>query len=469
MLSPTNPLPLTIRLGNVAGDNAVLCENLLRYLPGKRLVCRGSWQERHVVIKLFLDSRSARRHWSRELEGAKALKDAQLATPEILFAGFLDDKTPILMFDWLPKSQTALEVLQDWEHAEQNTELLGKLAKVIAGLHDAGLVQEDLHLDNFLVSDRKVYAIDGQAISTRKIGRALNLTASSRNLAVFFSQFPPKLDCLTETLVEYYADQRKISAALILARLKADLQKARRKRRYKYIRKSYRSCSEFVRSQQLGQFMVFRRDAHGDPLEHFLADPDCFMSQGTCLKAGKSATVMRVQGPDYDWVIKRYNIKTYWHAISRLFRPTRAWTSWGNAHRLKISGIATPRAVAMIEKRFGPLRSTGYYVCDYIAGPHAGTFFQDETVPFSAKQQVAAEFVFLFDLFRKLGIHHGDCKATNFLLRDNIPWVLDLDVMRECLSHARFKSLYKVDRQRFLNNWKSLPEWLRWFDEHLAK
>ena len=83
------------------------------------------------------------------------------------------------------------------------------------------------------------------------------------------------------------------------------------------------------------------------------------------------------------------------------------------------------------------------------------------------KEHAAENLVRLFSLFHKLIICHGDCKATNFLLKDNEPLVLDLDAMHECSSPARFKKLFQLDRQRFLRNWQLQPELQRWFDDHL--
>ncbi len=235
------------------------------------------------------------------------------------------------------------------------------------------------------------------------------------------------------------------------------------------MQKSYRTCSEFVRSNKAGQIVLSRRDVQGEVLDRLLDDPDAFMRNGEMLKDGNTTTIVRVQSGDFDWVIKRYNIKSPWHFLTRCFRSSRAWKSWGNAHRLKISGIATPKAVAMVEKRIGPLRSKGYYVCEFVAGLPAEAFFQADTVPTSVEKQVAERFVLLFTLFRKLNIYHGDCKSTNFLLKDNNPWVLDLDAMHECLSQATFERHFQVDRQRFLLNWQSQPELRRWFDENLPK
>jgi tRNA A-37 threonylcarbamoyl transferase component Bud32 len=462
-------LPFAINLVDLTEDNSVECELLLRSLPGKRLVYKGTWQKRSVIIKLFVDPHSARRHWSREKVGAEALIAESVATPELLFSGALEDGTPVLLFDFLPDAQTSLEVWDTLATLESRVDFLCQLVEQVGVLHDAGLVQEDLHLENFLVSGQQLYAIDGDGVSVQEKGRPLDFNASSRNLALFFAQLSPKYDSLMETTSLHYAEHRNMSGSQLLEQLQLDLPKARRRRSQKYLKKCYRTCSEFIRSQNQKQLAISRRDMQGETLGRLLEDPDAFMRDGTTLKAGNTSTVVRVQADDCDWVIKRYNIKSPWHALSRCFRPTRAWISWGNGHLLKISGIATPRAIAVIEKRIGPFRSTGYYVCNFVTGLHAEDFFHDDTVDALVKKQAAENFVHLFELFHKLKISHGDSKATNFLIRDNEPWVLDLDAMQECCSSERFEKLFSVDRQRFLRNWQTQPELQRWFDDHLPR
>lgn len=461
--------PFSRKLKSLQEDDTLHCEKTLRILPGKRAVYRGTWRQRPVIIKIFLDHLSKERHYNREKSGVKALSEAGVATPELLFSGHLQDKAPVLMFDFLPQANTALELWQSLHRKDDQLPFLLQLVELIAKIHQGGLVQEDLHLENFLVSSGKVYAIDGDAISTQREGRPLAIGASSKNLALFFAQLSPEHDALMEFAVLHYAEQRKLSGEQLLSMLNSDLPKIRRWRRHKYVKKSYRTCSEFIRTKRVGQLAISRRDVQGEALYKLLDDPDAFMRNGEVLKDGNTTTIVRVQIDNCDWVIKRYNIKSIWHILSRCFRPTRAWLSWGNAHRLKISGISTPRAVAMIEKRFGPLRSTGYYVCDFVAGPRAEVFFQEGLASSLSKEQAARGFVLLFELLRKLSIHHGDCKAANFIPNGSAPWVLDLDAMSECRSYRRFKRLYSSDRQRFLLNWQSQPELLRWFEEHLPR
>lgn len=459
-------LPNNKILFSADGSEFYLDESL-RELPDKRLVCRGLWKQRRVIAKLFLDPRNASRHWAREKQGIDALQRAGVPTPELIYSGLAADGSPVLVSSYLPDADTALDIWARSSSLELKAALLRKLAEMVGRMHESGLVQEDQHLENFLAAENKIYAIDGDAIRIRNEGKPLGLKASSQNLALLFAQFPPNHEDLFEPAALNYAKLRNISYLPLLARLKRDLPDVRRKRRRKYIQKCTRTCSEFVRSQKAGRTAVFRRDAQGETLSRLLNDPQTFMQSGKCLKNGKTSTVVRVQDNGVDWVVKRYNIKGLRHAFLRYFRPTRAWTSWQNSHRLKISGIATPRAVAVLEKRFGPLRSTGYYVCDFVAGRHAMDVFQDDAVPDTVKALLAEKFVLLFGLFCKLKISHGDCKATNFIFKDNELWVLDLDSMRECSFSLPFKRLFLKDRQRFLFNWQGLPDLQRWFDEHL--
>jgi len=461
-------LPFSVKLKSPQ-DNSLHCEQMLRELPGKRLVCSGTWRQCPVVVKLFLDPKNALRHWTREKNGVVALANSRVRTPQMLFSGQLTDETFVLVFECLPQAQTALQLWNKLSSTNSRLSFMQQLVESIGELHDAGLMQEDLHLANFLVSDQKIYVIDGDAINSVSGGKPLDLTPSSKNLALFFAQILPVYDSLVTPTTLHYAKQRKLSGDLLLDRLTLDLPDARSRRRHKYVKKSYRTCDEFVRSKRSGMVAICRRQAQGEILTRLLDDPDAFMRDGELLKDGNTSTVVRIQTDGCDWVVKRYNIKNPWHALQRCFRSTRAWVSWGNAQRLTVSGVSTPRSIAVVEKRIGPLRSTGYYVCDFVDGANAEAFFQDDAVEAPVKEQVTENFAHLFALFYKLNICHGDCKATNFLLKDNEPWVLDLDAMQECSSPTRFKKLFQIDRQRFLRNWQGDPELQKWFDDHLPE
>lgn len=80
------------------------------------------------------------------------------------------------------------------------------------------------------------------------------------------------------------------------------------------------------------------------------------------LKDGGTCTVVRIDLEGLPVAVKRYNLKNTRHALSRAWRPSRAWQSWIEAQRLSYYGIPTPRPLAVVERRFGPLRGRAYLV-----------------------------------------------------------------------------------------------------------
>ncbi len=473
MLSTINSWPHNLQLSDTE-ETTVICEQPLRNLPGKRLVCRATWNNRAVLVKLFLHPKSSRRHWLREKNGTKLLADNNLSTPTMLFAGTLNDSTPILIFKFVPMAATALEQWQKCSDDKQRLTLLKALVTTIADQHYCGIWQQDIHLDNFLIRDEKIYTIDGDGVRTANGTGPLVWGKKQANLALFFAQLPPQYDHLLPAVLAHYLSQHNdhgedndTFANQQKMILQLQLPQARRCRRKSYIDKAYRSCSEFIRHNSFRRVCIYRRDINQTLLQAIESNPDLVLEQATILKDGNSATVGAINLDGHNLVIKRYNIKNFWHGLKRCWRPTRAWVSWGNAHRLLISNIDTPQAVAVIEKRWGPLRLGGYYICAAVDGPSADKYLLDPLANRDDKRIIKEKFLELFRILHQLKITHGDCKASNFLIHNNRLYVIDLDAMNECHWQPLFIRGFISDRARFLRNWDSDPELQHWFDKHL--
>ncbi|MBN2645364.1 MAG: hypothetical protein JXR59_07825 [Desulfuromonadaceae bacterium] len=407
------------------------------------------------MVKLFWGQK-ARRYWLREKQGAQWLAAAGVATPRLQLASPLENGLLALVFECLDPAESAARRWQRSAHEAEKKEVLSALFGLTGQCHQHGCFQSDLHLDNFLFSGDRLYAIDGDGM--RQPGasdKPLSPRNCVRNLALFIAQLPLRDEKLALSCLPDYLQKNPLPPDWLATVLAKAINRARRRRRHAYIQKSTRSCTEFVSDDSFLQHSVYRRDGDGPQLQAFLADPDGYMRQGTLLKDGNSATVVRVG----DWVIKRYNLKNLVHAISRGLRPTRAWISWRNAHRLKASAIDTPEAIAVVEKRFGLWRRTGYYVTRAAQGHSA-----ENLTEISPSAQCLAE---LFQLFYRLKIYHGDCKASNFLVTGNQVEVIDLDAMGECRYQWRYLHHYRKDRKRFLRNWPKDSELGSYFDQHL--
>ena len=463
-------VPMRLQVKCEGRHTELVCTRVLRVLPAKRLVCSGEWHGQQVVVKFFLDSRRAKRHCAREERGIKALRDAGIKTPSLLFKGVLaPDSAPVLGFQRLVPAQ---DLAQAWERAErdeQRVEIMGRAVTVIADQHEGGLKQDDLHRKNFLLVGNDVYSIDGAAVDVRQKGKPLPLASSLKNLALFFAQYYPRFDRLVPGAFQVYAERRAwVVKDALCALLMKEVRRQRRSRKRGYLDKIYRECSAFVCRRSWNRFMVCDRQFYTDTMASFLADPDPVIEAGRLLKDGNTSTVGLVQVGDQRFVVKRYNIKNAWHALKRCLRPSRAWISWRNAHRLASLGICAPRPILFLEKRWGPFRSTAYFMTEYVDGIDAFHLMHSQGTKEISQERLAKLFAELLQSFADARISHGDLKATNFILSKGGIFVVDLDAMREHWNRWRLRQVFVRDCQRLMENWTDVPEVARTFREQLA-
>src|SRR5690606_6535863 len=203
-------------------------------------------------------------------------------------------------------------------------------------------------------------------------------------------------------------------------------------------------------------------------LQELLADPDAAINAGKALKLGGSSTVALVEVAGRPLVIKRYNIKGVGHWLKRFWRPSRAWHSWVEGHRLSFLGIATPKPLAMLERRWCGLRSRSYLVTEFMAGEDLLTRWQpylDQSPPVAELQALER----LMGALRRERISHGDLKGTN-LIWDRNQWALIyLDAVRQHAGDCSFQAAFFKDRTRLLKNWPVKSDTYQWLNEHLPR
>ena len=248
--------------------------------------------------------------------------------------------------------------------------------------------------------------------------------------------------------------------------LKKFIFKARYQRLAKYGRKVFRSSTHFIARKTWRHFSVCHKgyDTPGlqqalFKLDELIASPDAIL-----LKAGNSSTVVKACIDGRYFVIKRYNFKSTWLAIKRAFKPTRAAISWRRANQLQLVNIDTPKPIAMVEKRFGPLRRVNYFISEYIAAENMQNYFATTHSP-EHVSLIAEKIKILFTDLESMQIAHGDMKATNILLVAYKPVLLDLDAMHLYYCSCLWRKVANKDKQRFLRNWQNRPEILQLFED----
>lgn len=464
----TPDLPLTVELADAAGPGQLQLLSLLRVLPGERYVGAAVWRGRPVLAKLLVGNKAAR-HFQRELAGVRLLADQGLTTPLLLADGLREGEGGWLLFEFIEGAESlgdawhAVEALPPL--ADEQTAVLAETLGAIAQMHTKGLWQEDLHLDSLLRQDGKLYLIDGAGIRVEEAGKPLSRNRVLENLGVFFAQLPKNLEPFTEELLVYYLLGNG-EHALPLEALEKQVRKVSAWRLKDFLNKVGRECTLFSVLRGPFALRVIRREEEAEMLP-VLAQADTLLGQGHLYKTGGAATVARTEVAGRPLVIKRYNIKGFAHWLKRFWRPNRAWHSWREGNRLAFLGIATPKPLAVLEKRFFWLRSRAYLITECLPGPDIIERFAPYVENGDAPE---AELLALDHLFAELireRISHGDFKGHN-LFWDKDRWsMIDLDAMCQHSSDASFALAYAKDRARFMRNWSPESALYKLIDQRL--
>ncbi len=186
----------------------IICDEVVRIIPGKRLVAFGMWDEQPVVAKLFYEGRRAKKHIAREIAGLEVLAEARVPTPKILYRGTTQKKrVQVLIFERLFDVKSLHDLWQERDSIEEIAPVMHAAVIELATQHVLGIVQNDLHLKNLLVQGKQIYTLDGSTIEYHE-GSPLERKLSLDHLALFFTQLGVGAEQLQQELFKTYSKAR---------------------------------------------------------------------------------------------------------------------------------------------------------------------------------------------------------------------------------------------------------------------
>lgn len=464
-----NHVPFQLKLSG--HDDILFCDEIVRLVPGKRLVAFGLWGDKNIVAKIFYERGNARRHAKREVTGIEKLIASNTPTPTLLLNTTAQkQKIHILIFERIIDAVNLDALLQQKHFTPELISIMQEITLELATQHVLGIVQKDLHLKNFLITPKKIYTLDGGSIIQHE--GILSKEKSLDHLALFFSQMGAGNESLLDTLFQTYSQSRSwIIKKSDIDFLKNSTAKYLHDRWVRYEKKIQRSSSAFARIQTGKSLVMYDRAYLSFQLEEILLNPESIFKQHetALIKEGRSSTVIKIKIDSKYFILKRYNLKSKWHALRRCLRPSRAATSWTLAQRLHLMNIPTAKPIAFIENRFLGFRGKSYFIMEFIDGPTAKDFFESQSINPNTVE-IAKKIISIFLNLAKVCLTHGDLKATNILIQDNdFPVIIDLDGMQEHSSRLKLKKAFKQEIARFMKNWKMLPDIYHMFEKITAK
>jgi len=452
-MTPDSRLQKEFRLTD---GSSIRVQQIMRELPGRRLACQAQWQGKNVFAKLFF-GKNARKYSERDANGSKAVAERGLLTPTLLLEGELENcEGRAVIYEWIA-GRNAEEVWHASTLAERR-KLGDELVTIVALLHEAGLLQTDMYLRNFLVADHGIHVLDGDGI--RRYAQPLAKRGSQANLAQLLSKFDVlEEESLPQWLRRYLEARGWPVDTISLQTLRSKVHAVRRKVAVGYAySKVLRNCTDVAVERDWKRYVAVNRDQDTPSLRQLIARPDSHMNAASSqrLKEGNTCTVALVNDGERNLVIKRYNIKNFWHGLSRALRRTRARNSWSNSYLLQFYGIDTAAPLALVERRWGWLRRESYFIASHVKGVPVVEALTG--APRQQRGQIANQLAQLLYKLYLLRIEHGDMKASNLLLQGGKPVLLDLDAMRQHGCGWRFRRRHARDLRRLLKNWENAPD-----------
>lgn len=135
--------------------------HVVRCVADRRIVCRGDWNGEPIYAKIFI-GKNHQRYAKRDAGGVQRLSNAGILTPPLLHQ-VAEPDIYVLIFKAIIDGRNAHDVYCA-AGFEQRCELAARLTEAVAQHHNAGLLQTDLYLKNFLIEGDQIYTLDGDAI-----------------------------------------------------------------------------------------------------------------------------------------------------------------------------------------------------------------------------------------------------------------------------------------------------------------
>lgn len=215
-------------------------------------------------------------------------------------------------------------------------------------------------------------------------------------------------------------------------------------------------------------------DAHlpSDLVEQLWRDPRSLLAEGQTLQEKPRCTVVRLQHPQGLFTLKHHNWGGPIRTFKKSLRRAPAKQSWLDGRHLYAAGVPTPRPLAYVEYRLGPLGVCSYLLTEYIAGTTLYRLMRhnqpSEEVVLHFARQVAGIWQKLDDLC----ISHNDMKTENFMIDlTGRVWLIDLEKMRRHRHPEQARRRHAQDASRMFHprNWRTNPEAAEIFRQQILR
>ena len=350
----TMPFEIELPVSN-GTRQTVCCQQSLRTIPRRRTVFAGSWQERPVILKRFEDLFSWYR-CGREKRGLERLLARGLVAPKVLLTGKDGSGHHVLVIEKIENAVDVLTAVQSAASEDAAREILLAAFRYVARMHQAGVVQKDLHLGNFLIAGSAVYAIDPACM--RFSGKPISLVQSHRQLAILFATLQRSTFSWREELLRAYCLARGFAFGPEMCQTVHSLTKQRRLKMLPHaLKKTLRNSKHFFVLKAVPYRGVFYKTAIDEQTAFRIIE-----TGASLVSSDSSMQIVDIAGLKYE--ITPYKPKNHLVALWCRLAGSPARRDWLAAWKTLYTGKSTPIPAALIERYTGLFLTQSWLIAE---------------------------------------------------------------------------------------------------------
>jgi tRNA A-37 threonylcarbamoyl transferase component Bud32 len=318
-----------------------------------------------------------------------------------------------------------------------------ELGKLVARIHEAGILHHDLHAANLLVrvtdDDRvQIFVIDLLAV---KMGPPLDWKMSRENLVMINCWFTLRVHRADRLRFwKAYFEARKLGAwqrdkygAKLYTNGLHDIEELSWQRNLRFWKRRDKRCLYNCRYYRKikGPHVVGHAVTEIDTrdLTELLKDPDAPFrrSDARILKESASSTVIEmdfpVNGKIRRVIYKRFRVTSWKDPLASLFRPTPAMRSWVHGQGFRERGLSTARPFVVLHRSQMGMWHEGYLLTEKIAHADDLHDYLQSLDPLPTPQripllrQLIERVAHTIRSLHQRQLSHRDLKAANILAR----------------------------------------------------
>jgi tRNA A-37 threonylcarbamoyl transferase component Bud32 len=299
------------------------------------------------------------------------------------------------------------------------------LARLLANLHQHGILHPDLHPGNLFLVEVQFDSIGILDVHDLLLRSHLSVQDRVKNLVPMNRWF--QLRTNQSDRLRFWKEYNRASKEVLDEGTIKDLEDATMISNRGLWKSRENKCFEtnrYFQKVRTGSYLGIRnRHFPVELADRILDSKDVTTLPGMqILKNSASSTVLKFHSEsDGTFLIKRFNVKKRTHLLRNLFRSSAVKRSWKFGHTLQNRMLPTPLPLMMFEGKSFGLSSEGYLVTEFLK--HHGDLKQYLVGLAQNPSSFGREKIKLIEILARIlrqmhdrGLSHRDLKASNILV-----------------------------------------------------